>query len=103
MRRSRRYWRQLRATGLAPPSASGIGGQLQVHVLERGPRHRELFQALPALERLSRQLVQQRRRVVGVALDELAAGVAVGDAIVGGAHAELARRPDREDPPLLDD
>src|SRR5437588_642256 len=97
MRRSRRYWRQLRAR------VSGIGGQLQVHVLERWPGDRELFQAFPARERLGRELVQERRHVIGLALDELAARGAVDDAIVRRADAELAWWPDREDPPLLDD
>src|SRR5438270_5168152 len=71
MRRSRRYWRQLRAR------VSGIGGQLQVHVLERWPGDRELFQALPARERLGRELVQARRHVIGMSIDELAARGAV--------------------------
>src|SRR4029077_17300380 len=58
MRRSRRYWRQ--------PSTicSGIGGQLQVDVLERRPRDRQLLQALSPRQRLTGQLVQQRRGVV---------------------------------------
>src|ERR1700730_18733760 len=81
IRRSRRYWRQLSATGLAPPRASGIGCQLQVDVLERGTGDGELFKALSARERFARQLVQQRRRVVRVALDQLAARAAVDDAI----------------------
>src|SRR5438309_342869 len=54
--RSRRYWRQARVSASAilgllawselvlggrPPAIVGspVGGQLQVHVLERGPRH----------------------------------------------------------------
>src|SRR5208283_1665224 len=59
MRRSRRYWRQPRT------SSSGIGGQLQVDVLQRRARHRDLLQALAARERVPRQLVQQRGRVIG--------------------------------------
>ncbi len=50
--------------------------------------------------------MQQRGRVVGLALDQLAVAVAVGDAVVrraGAAVAELARRPDREHAPVLDD
>src|SRR5712691_10660071 len=50
MRRSSRYWRQPSA------SASGIGRQLQVDVLERRSRHRQLLQALAARERLAREL-----------------------------------------------
>src|ERR1700745_1144550 len=43
MRRSRRYWRQLRA------SASGIGGgQLEIHVLERRASYRQLVELLAA-------------------------------------------------------
>src|SRR5438270_14057989 len=71
MRRSRRYWRQLSA------SASGIGGELQVDVLERRSRDRQLLQALAAGERRAGQLAQQRGRVVGLVLYELAFGVAV--------------------------
>src|SRR5271168_3324000 len=82
--RSRRYWRQVRA------SASGIGGQLQVDVLERGTPYRQLLQLLPARQRLGGQLVQQCRRVVGLALDQLAVRVAVGDAVVRCPDAELA-------------
>src|ERR1019366_2003361 len=97
IRRSRRYWRQLSV------SVSSIGRQLQIDVLERGARHRELLQALAALERLPGQLVQQPRRVIGLELHELAVAGAVGHAIVRRAHAELARRADRQDAPVLDD
>src|SRR5437660_6929477 len=66
MRRSRRYWRQLRAI------ASGIGGgQLEIHVLERRASHRQLVQAFAARERVGGELVQERGRVVGIALHEL--------------------------------
>ena len=47
--------------------------------------------------------MQQRGRVVGLAFHRLAVGAAVGDAVLRCAHTELARRPDREDPPVLDD
>src|SRR5277367_929804 len=97
MRRSRRYCRQLRAT------ASGIRGQLQVDVLERRPSDGQLLQAAPVGKRLRGQLVKQRGRVLGLLLDQLTLLAAVGDAIVGGADAELARWPDREHAPVLDD
>src|SRR5579871_683493 len=97
--RSRRYWRQPRT------SVSAIGGQLQVHVLERGTRDHQLAQP-PALgERAPRQLVQRRRRIVCVQLDERAVGVAVADpvALARAVAAELARRADREHAAVLDD
>src|SRR5271168_3991221 len=47
MRRSRRYWRQLSA------SASGIGRQFQINILERRSSDRELLHLLPAGERLA--------------------------------------------------
>src|SRR6476619_7294213 len=50
MRRSSRYWRQPRT------SASGIGGQLQVDVLERRSPDGQLVQALAARERARGQL-----------------------------------------------
>src|ERR1700751_3382765 len=73
MRRSSRYWRQVSA------SVSLIGGELQIGVLERRPRDAQLRQALAARERLGGERVQHGRRIVGLALDELAASVAVGD------------------------
>src|SRR5437588_10978767 len=50
-RRSSRYWRQVRATTSVmrrPGRRRGrhVGGQLQVHVLQRRPRDRELVQPL---------------------------------------------------------
>src|SRR2546421_5975952 len=90
MRRSRRYCLQARV------SVSAIGGQLQVELLERRAAHGEVLQALAARERLAGQRVQQPRGVVGLALDQLAAGTAVGDAIVRPPPAQLARGPDRE-------
>src|SRR6476646_8366834 len=54
IRRSRRYWRQPSTT------ASGIGGQLQVDVLERRATDAQLLQPLAARERGSRQLGEQR-------------------------------------------
>src|SRR6478752_8835799 len=94
MRRSSRYWRQHRRTGLTPCTASGIGGQLQVDVLERRALDRELLQALAARERRAGQLVQERGGVIRLALHELAVAVAVCDAVVGCSHAQLARRSD---------
>src|SRR4029077_8149119 len=84
MRRSRRYWRQLRAI------ASGIGGsQLEVDVLERRASHGQLLEALAARERFGGELVEERGRVGGVALLEIARGGAVVDPVVGRADAEL--------------
>src|SRR5580704_12871256 len=112
IRRSRRYWRQLKAIASGIAVSRGCRGQLQVDVLERRATDRQLIQA-PALgERLCGQLVQQRRRVLRLELDELAAGVAVGDLVAQPAratvplartHAQLPRWPDREHPPVLDD
>src|SRR3954451_8667529 len=76
MRRSRRYWRQ------PSVSASAIGRQLQIDILQRRAPDAELLQALATRQRLRRQLGQQRGRVVGLALDEVAVAVAVGDAVV---------------------
>ena len=60
----------------------------------------------PLAERLAGELVQQPRRVLGLALDQLAVAIAVGDPILRGAGrvgSEFARRPDREHAPVLDD
>src|ERR1700730_10703380 len=97
MRRSRRYWRQVRA------NASAIGRQLQIDVLERRAPHAQLLQPLAPRQRLGGELVQQAGGVVGLALDHLAVAVAVGDPVVRRADAELPRRTDREDAPVLDD
>src|SRR5271170_7739949 len=86
IRRSRRYCRQVRA------SALGIGGQLQVDVLERRSAHAQLLQPLTASQRRGGELVQQARGVFGLALDELAVAIAVGDAVVRASHPQLARR-----------
>src|SRR5208283_5295189 len=83
MRRSRRYWRQPRT------SCSGIGGELQVDLLERRPRDRDVLQARAACERLAGDLVQQRSRVVAHALHQLAAGLAVGDPVMRAAHPQF--------------
>src|SRR6185503_14294790 len=98
-RRSRRYWRQVSA------ASDLIGGQLQVDLLQRRPRDLELLQALAARQRLRGQVVQQRGRVVGDVLDELArvrVPVAHPDP-PRRVDAQLARRALGEDQPALDD
>src|SRR3954468_18347165 len=61
MRRSRRYCRQ------PIRSASAIGlDELEVDLFQRRPGDREVAQLLAVRERLGRQLVQQRGRVVGL-------------------------------------
>src|ERR1700722_5700438 len=103
MRRSRRYWRQPSTTmsdiSRARHIARGRSAlaveptcEFEVDILERRASDAQLLQALPACERLRGQLCEQRRRVVGLALDQLTGPVAVGDAIVGGADAQLAWR-----------
>src|SRR3954449_13615698 len=102
IRRSRRYWRQARTAA----SATGrfLRGELQVDVLERRPRDRQVAQRLVAGQRGRSQLVQQRGGVVGLALLQLAGLVAPGDAIPrGGRGAEFAGRPYGEDRATLDD
>src|SRR5258708_7623378 len=64
MRRSSRYWRQPRVT------LSGIGGELQVDILERRPPDGQLSEALAAGQGLVRQLVQQPGGIVGLPFDE---------------------------------
>src|SRR3954447_10380295 len=78
IRRSRRYWRHARTLwsamagpllGLGPGLVAvgdRLGGQFQVHVLERGAHDREVAQPVAAGERRARELVQERRRVVGL-------------------------------------
>src|ERR1700742_1869594 len=75
MRRSSRYWRQPSVTASAIDGRLLAGGQLQVDVLERRPRDAQLLELLAARERFGGQLGEQRSRVVGLALDQLAAGV----------------------------
>src|SRR5581483_11336534 len=95
--RSSRYWRQ------AIAAASGIGGQLQVDVLERGAGDAQALEAGAVPQRAIGQLVQQRRRVVGRVLDERAVAVAIGDPIWPGCGAEIRRGALDDDPPVLDD
>src|SRR4051795_2140878 len=62
-RRSRRYWRQARPTASATGALRllGVGGQLEVDVLERRARDREVAQRGAARQGAARELVQQRR------------------------------------------
>src|SRR4051812_2426755 len=64
IRRSRRYWCQARTAESATGGRflglrGGLGRQLQVDVLERGARHREVAQRVAAGERRARELVQE--------------------------------------------
>src|SRR3954454_8233603 len=96
--RSRRYCFHVRT------ASDLIGGQLQVDVLQRRAGDLDLVEALAAGQRLAGQLVQGARRVVGDRLDQLAAGVAVGDAHPPGrVDAQLARWALGQDAPALDD
>src|SRR5829696_1495323 len=103
--RSSRNWRHERAAKLWEAAPSAIGRQLQVDVLERRPCHAQALEALARRECSRRQLVQQRRRVVRLALVEQSRAVAPGDAVAhrAVAAAELGRRSLGEDPPVLDD
>src|SRR5215218_851508 len=108
IRRSRRYWCHARtadsATGGRLLRLGGLlGGQLEVDVLERGARHRQVAQPLAARERRARELVQQRRRVVGLARDDLAVLVAPRDPIARRPGAERGGRALGDEAPLLDD
>src|SRR4051794_22988724 len=114
IRRSRRYWCQARTaesgTGrrllglrLRLRLGLGLGGQLEVDVLERRARHREVPQRLAAGERRTRQLVEQRGRVLGLAGRDLAGLVAPRHAVAGRAGAERGGRALGDEPPLLDD
>src|SRR3954447_16542210 len=108
MRRSRRYWCQARtaesATGWRLLGFGlGLGRELEVDVLERRARHRQVAQRRAACERRARELVQQRRRVLGLARHDLAALVAPGHAVARRARAERRRRALRDEAPLLDD
>src|SRR3954447_22091811 len=75
IRRSRRYWCQARAASLTGRRllslglrlgalGHGLGGQLEVDVLECRARHREVLEPLAAGERGARELVQERGRVL---------------------------------------
>src|SRR3954447_3438354 len=98
-RRSRRYCLQVSAM-----SDMLVRRQLQVDLLQRRPRDLELLEPLAARQRLGGQLVQQRGRVVGDVLDDVAGRVAVRDAHAArGLDAQFAGRALGEDPPALDD
>src|SRR5919107_4439065 len=91
IRRSRRYWCQARTA----ESGTGrrllrlrLGRQLEVDVLERRARHRQVAQRLAARERPARELVQQRGRVLRLARHDLARLVAPRHAVAGRAGAE---------------
>src|SRR3954454_19520456 len=104
-RRSRRYWRQARPTASATGALRllGVGGQLEVDVLERGPRDGEVAQRRPAGQGAARELVQQRGGVRDLALLEQPPLVAPGDAVARRPGAERGRGAHLEDAPLLDD
>src|SRR6476469_6187034 len=104
IRRSRRHWRYASTTvsGIAHLLA-GVGGQLEVDVLERRTADREVLQRRAARERRARELMQQRRRVGDLALLQHAVLVAPGDAVARRRGAELSGRALGDDPPGLDD
>src|ERR1700760_2474377 len=110
-RRSSRNSPQASETGDGAPSLTigrllgRVGRQLQVDVLEGRPRHAEPLQTSSLGERGPGQLVQQRGRIVGLALDEAAVAVSVADPVRRGAvvGAELLRFALDDDPPVLDD
>src|SRR5271154_5822205 len=80
--RSSRYWRQPSTRVWLPAHPLCIGGPPQVDVLQRGPPGGQIRQPPPLGERSLRQLVEQRRRVVGLELDQLPLVVApVGDVV----------------------
>src|ERR1700716_351181 len=84
IRRSRRYCRQVRASALS------IVGELEVDVLQRGARHRQVAQAFSARRCRLGQLVQQGRRVVGLPLLDQSPAVSPGHAVAARvARAQL--------------
>src|SRR4051812_32131596 len=104
IRRSSRYWRQVRASTSGTDGLLALlGGELEVDVLERRAGDRQVAKPLAAGERRARQLVQERRRVVGLAGHHLAVVVAPGHPVARGARAQRGRRALGHDPPLLDD
>src|SRR5690242_14426243 len=83
IRRSRRYWchASARASDIGGLRL-GLGGQLEVDVLQRRPVDRQVAQRLAAGQRRGGQLVQKRGRVVGLArLDRAGLGRAPGDPV----------------------
>src|SRR2546421_4134000 len=92
-RRSSRYWRQASVTtSVTVRLLAARGGQLQVHVLERRAGDGQALESLAPRKRGARQLVQQRSRIVGLALDQPAVAVAIRHAGQTGACAERVRR-----------
>src|SRR3954467_2659570 len=75
IRRSRRYWCHASTKdsdiggllGRRGGRAGRLGRQLQVDVLQRGARHRQVAQRLAAGQRGAGELVQQRGRVLALA------------------------------------
>src|SRR5437868_2343728 len=67
--RSRRNWRQPKVNASDTDRLLGfLGGQLEIDVLEARARDSELPQRASARQRLRRQVVQQLRRIVDLAL-----------------------------------
>src|SRR5438270_1969153 len=103
-RRSSRYWRQASVTTSGILASLRVGsGQLQVHVFERRPADGQALQPFATRQRRARQLVQQRRWVIGLVLDETAGAVAVGDPVQPRAPAKRMRLAFDQDPSVLDD
>src|ERR1700676_1370991 len=73
-------WRSKRYCRHSSAMVSGIGGQLEVDLLEARPRDRETLEARAVREGGAGQLVQQRRRVVGL-LDHRLAPHDIGHAV----------------------
>src|SRR5579872_649407 len=104
-RRSSRYWRQAMAIASATDALRVGRGQLQVDVLERGPGHAQCVESLAPGERVRSELMQERRRIVGLLLHQRAAAIAVGDPVRGRAprRPEVLRGALDDDPAVLDD
>src|SRR3954452_985852 len=97
IRRSRRYWchASTRASDIGELllAGHGLGGQLEVDVLQRRACHRQVAQPLAARQRGAGQLVQQRGWIVGLArLDRARLGRAPGDGVARRGRAQLGGR-----------
>src|ERR1700749_2903934 len=105
-RRSSLYWRQASDSGAGARSLTigrllgRVGRQLEVHVLERRPGHAQPLETATLGERGAGQLVQQRGRIVGLALDQPTVAVSVSDPVHRGAAVgtELLRLALDDDP-----